>query len=145
MKVKECMCNNIFYCKPDASISEVAKKMCEKHIGCIPVCNDENCVVGILTDRDIVLRAVACNKEVYNTKVSDVMSCNAICCDCNSEITEASKLMREQQIRRIPVTENGKLVGILTLGDLARNNQIDNQFVGKTAECICGCNDKNAE
>lgn len=145
MKVKDCMCHQVCYCKPDTTISEAAKTMCENHIGCIPVCNDEKCVVGILTDRDIILRSVACDKDAHNTKVSDIMSCNAVCCDCNSEITEASKMMGEQQIRRIPVTENGKLVGILTLGDLAKNQQLDNNFVGQTAESICGCDKKNAE
>lgn len=145
MKVKECMCSEICYCKPDSTINQVAKMMCENHVGCIPVCNDENCVVGILTDRDIILRAVACDKDANNTKVRDIMSCNTICCDSNSELTEASKMMKEQQIRRIPVTENGKIVGILTLGDLAKNKQINKNFVGETAECICGCDNKNAE
>ena len=145
MKVKECMCGEVCYCKPDCSINEVAKLMCENHIGCIPVCNDEKCVVGILTDRDIILRTVACDKSASNTKVSDVMTCNTKCCDCNTDIAEASKIMGQEQVRRIPVTENGKLVGMLTLGDMARNQQINNEFVGKTAECICGCNEKNAE
>lgn len=145
MKVKECMCGDVCFCSPNNSISDVAKKMCEKHVGCIPVCDDTNCVVGILTDRDIILRSVACGKDANTTKVSDVMTCNTKCCDCETEVTEASKIMGNEQIRRIPVTENGKLVGILTLGDLARNKQLDNQFVGQTAECICGCNEKNAE
>lgn len=145
MKVKECMCGEVCYCKPDCSINEVAKLMCENHIGCIPVCNDEKCVVGILTDRDIILRSVACGKDSNSTKVRDVMSKEAKCCDCNTDIAEASKIMGQEQVRRIPVTENGKLVGILTLGDMARNQQINNEFVGKTAECICGCNDKNAQ
>lgn len=144
MKVKDCMCNQVCYCTPNTTINEVARKMNENHIGCIPVCDNNNCVVGIVTDRDIILRAVACNKD-NNTAVSEIMTCNASCCDCNSDLKDASKLMGEQQIRRIPVTENGKLVGILTLGDIARNQQISNEFVGKTAECICGCNDKNAQ
>ena len=145
MKVKDCMCDDVCCVKPETKITEVAKLMSENHIGCIPVCNDEKCVVGILTDRDIILRTVACDKSASNTKVSDVMTCNTKCCDCNTDIAEASKIMGQEQVRRIPVTENGKLVGILTLGDMARNQQINNEFVGKTAECICGCNDKNAQ
>lgn len=145
MKVKECMCENVCYCNSNSTISEATKKMSENHIGCIPVCNDEKCVVGILTDRDITLRSVACNKDANTTKVSEIMSCNTVCCDCNSEITEASKIMGDEQVRRIPVTENGKLVGILTLGDMARSKQINNNFVGETAECICSCNKKNAQ
>ena len=144
MKIKDCMCDQICYCTPETTIKKVAKKMNENHIGCIPVCNGDDCVVGIITDRDIVLRAIACDKDT-NTAISEIMSCDIMCCDCNNDLTEASKLMKEQQVRRIPVTENGKLVGILTLGDLAKNQQINNEFVGQTAECICGCNDKNAE
>ena len=145
MKVKECMCSEVCFCKPDSTISQVAKMMSKNHIGCIPVCNENNCVIGILTDRDIILRAVACDKDTNNTKVSEIMSCNTICCDCDSELKEISKTMGEQQVRRIPVTENGKLVGILTLGDLAKNKQINSTFVGETTECICGCDSKNAE
>ena len=88
---------------------------------------------------------MACGKDSNSTKVRDVMSKEAKCCDCNTDIAEASKIMGQEQVRRIPVTENGKLVGMLTLGDMARNQQINNEFVGKTAECICGCNDKNAQ
>ncbi len=144
MKIKDCMCNSICYCRPYTTIGEVAKTMSKNHVGCMPVCNDENHVVGIVTDRDIILRAVACNKD-NNTSVSEIMTTNTVSCDCNNEVTEASKIMMNEQIRRIPVTENGKLVGILTLGDLARNMQINNEFVGKTAESICISNNKNAE
>ena len=73
------------------------------------------------------------------------MTTDTVSCDSKTELIEASKTMRKEQIRRIPVTENGKLVGILTLGDLAKNTQINNEFVGFTAECICLNNDKNAE
>lgn len=144
MTIKECMCNSICYCKPDSTIGEVAKSMNHNHIGCMPVCDDSNNLVGIITDRDIVLRAIANNKD-NNTKVSEIMTVNTISCDSKTELIDASKTMRKEQIRRIPVTENGKLVGILTLGDLAKNAQINNEFVGFTAECICLNNDKNAE
>jgi len=144
MKVKDCMCKQVCFCKPDTKIGEIARMMNENHIGSVPICDEKNTVVGIVTDRDIILRAVACNKD-NNTAVSEIMTCGTTCCDCNKEVSEASRLMKEEQIRRIPVTENGKLVGILTLGDLAKNQQINNEFVGHTTECICGCDDKNAE
>lgn len=145
MKVKECMCGDICYCTPDTKISDVAKMMNEKHIGCIPVCNNDNCVVGILTDRDIILRSVACGKDACNTNVSDIMTCNATCCDCNEDIGAVTKSMSQTGIRRIPVTENGKLVGMLTLGDLAKHHNISCECVGITFENICKCNNKNAE
>ena len=144
MKIKDCMCNSICYCRPYTTIGEVAKTMSKNHVGCIPVCDDTNNLVGIVTDRDIVLRAVANNKD-NTTKVSEIMSTDTISCEANSELVDVSKTMRKEQIRRIPVTEKGVLVGMLTLGDLAKNAQVNNEFVGFTAECICANNDKNAE
>ena len=143
MKVKECMCENVCYCKPDTKISDVAKMMNENGVGCIPVCNDENCVVGILTDRDIILRSIACDKDVCKTNVSDIMTCNTVCCDCNEEIKNATNNMGKTGIRRIPVTENGKLVGMLTMGDLAKHKNISCECVGITLENICKCDEKN--
>ena len=143
MKVKECMCNNVCYCTPDTKIADVAKMMNNNKIGCVPVCNEENCVVGILTDRDIILRTIACNKDVENTSVSEIMTCNTTCCDCNDDIANVTKTMGQIGIRRIPVTENGKLVGMLTIGDFAKHQNISQECVGITLENICKCNDKN--
>lgn len=145
MKVKECMCSNVCYCTLDTKISDVARMMNDNHVGCIPVCNSDNCVVGILTDRDIILRSVACGKDVYNTNVSEIMTCNTTCCDCEDDIGSVTKTMGETGIRRIPVTENGKLVGMLTIGDFAKHSNVSNECVGSTFENICNCNNKNAE
>ena len=145
MKIKECMCGDVCYCNAETTIEEVAKIMCNNHIGCIPVCDNEKNVIGILTDRDIILRHTASGKDASTTKVSDIMTCNTSCCESEASINEAIDTMIKCQIRRIPVTENGKLVGILTLGDIAKNKNIENNLVGQTIECICKCNDKNAE
>ena len=102
-------------------------------------------IVGILTDRDILLRAVACDKDACNTKVSDIMSTKVFCCDSNSEVEEAEKIMSQEQIRRIPIVEHGKIAGILTLGNLASNDAIPKQDLCDTIEKICECNFKNAE
>lgn len=140
MKVKECMCGNVCSCTPDTKISDVAKLMNENNCGCVPVCDCNNKVVGILTDRDIILRSVACGKEPCNTKASEIMTCKTTCCDCNEDISTVTKNMGQTGIRRIPVTENGKLVGILTLGDLAKHQDINCECIGKTFEHICDCN-----
>lgn len=145
MKVKECMCGNVCYCTPNTKISEVAKLMNKNGIGCIPVCDDKKCVVGILTDRDIILRSVACDKDTCGTNVSDIMTCNTVCCDCNEDVNAAVESMGKTGIRRIPVTENGKLVGILTMGDLAKHQNISCECVGTTLENICNCTDKNCK
>jgi len=145
MKVKDCMCNQVTYVNPDCSVEECAKLMSDNHIGCIPVCNQNKEVVGLITDRDILLRTVGCDKDVKNTTVSDIMTCKVCCCTPETDITEAEKIMSENQIRRLPVIENNKVIGILTLGDLAANKNVDTNGVSITLENICDSNKKNAE
>lgn len=145
MKVKDCMCNHVNSVKPETTVKDCAKMMCDCHIGCTPVCDNHNKLVGIVTDRDILLRAVACDKNACKTPVSDIMTTKPCSCDCNCNVTEAEELMAKNQIRRIPVVENEKVIGMLTLGDLAANPEIDQYELCNTLECICGTDKKNAE
>ena len=145
MKVKDCMCKEVVFVKPDCSTEECAKLMCENHIGCLPVCDNSNKIVGLITDRDILLRTVGCGKEIKNTPVSDIMTCNVTWCSPETNVTDAEKVMGNNQIRRIPVMENNKIVGILTLGDLAANKRVNTNEVCETLENICGCDKKKAE
>ena len=148
MKVKECMCTDVCCVKPDANLSEVAKLMNEKHVGCIPVCDENNSLCGIVTDRDILLRAVACNKDTKTCKVSDIMTSNVCTCKEDDEMTNAESKMSENQIRRLPVCDtNNKVIGILTLGDLTQNNaELGKEEFCTTIENICDCDgNKNAE
>ena len=148
MKVKECMCTDVCCVKPETKVNQVAKLMAENHIGSIPVCNTNNTVCGIVTDRDILLRLVACNKDATTTPISEIMTCNVCTCKEDDEMTNAQSKMGENQIRRLPVcdTEN-KVIGILTLGDIALNtNALGNAEVCTTFENICNCDsNKNAE
>lgn len=140
MKVKDCMCEDVCTIKPESTLKEVAKMMSEKHIGCMPVCDNNNCVCGIITDRDLVLRGIACNKDINNTKVSDIMTCNVWSCFETDDITNAETKMGQKQIRRLPVCdENNKIVGILTIGDLA-NKKVNKEELSTTLEDICNCN-----
>ena len=148
MKVKDCMCNNVFSVKPETNIKDVVKLMSQNHIGCVPVCDNNNDVCGIVTDRDILLRCVACNKDITSTPISEIMTTNVFTCEQNENINEAQSKMSTNQIRRLPVCdENNNLVGMLTLGNLSQN---DNK-IGKTEVCttlnnICNCNqNKNSE
>lgn len=145
MKVKDCMCHEVTYVNPDCSVEECAKLMCNNHIGCVPVCNTEKQVIGLVTDRDILLRTVGCGKNIKNTPVSDIMTCKICCCEPDVDISEAEKIMSENQIRRLPVVDNNKVIGILTLGDLVANKEVNTEGVCTTLEDICGCNEKNAE
>ena len=148
MKVKDCMSNNVYWVKPETNIQDVVKLMSQNHIGCVPVCDNNNDVCGIITDRDILLRSVACNKDVTTTPISEIMTTKVCTCTQNENIDEAQNKMGNHQIRRLPVCdENNKLVGILTLGNLSQNdNQIGKHEVCQTLNNICDCNkNKNAE
>jgi CBS domain-containing protein len=141
MKVNECMCNLVYCVKPNTNIYEVAKIMSENHIGCVPVCNESNDIVGLVTDRDLVLRALACDKNAKSTPVSEIMTCNDICCcSPDDDISFAENLMSQNQIRRLPIVKNNKVVGILTMGNLAQyDRQIGKENVCNTIENICNC------
>lgn len=147
MKVKECMCSEVACVNPDSKITDVAKLMLNKHVGCIPVCDDNKKVVGLVTDRDLILRSIACEKDIKQTPVSEVMTTNVFNVAPDAEISEAEKIMCECQVRRVPVVENDVLVGIITVGDLANNKNVSSQEVSDTVEQICNCNEnpKNAE
>ena len=145
MKVKDCMCNKVYCVTPTSTIKDCAKLMCDNHVGCIPVCDNTNTVVGLVTDGDVILRSIACDKDANTTPVSDIMTCNVCCCTPDTDIEQAEKIMSENQIRRLPVIENNKIVGIITLGDLAANQNVDTKSVYNTLENICGCDEKNAE
>ena len=138
MNVSECMCKNVISASKDTSVLEISSLMKSNDIGSIPICDEDKNIIGIITDRDIVLRAVAENKDITKLKAEDIMTKNHIIkLDINSSTLEASKTMSNNQIRRLPVLEDNKLVGILSIGDLARNNDIPTSNVGTTFECIC--------
>lgn len=145
MKVKECMCDSVCCVKSNTTINEVAKLMNSNHTGCIPVCDESNCIVGVVTDRDLVLRCVACDKDANQTPVSEVMSCNPCTCGEDDDVCKAEDEMSNNQIRRIPVCDcDNHVVGILTMGDLANScNELGKQEVCTTIENICNCNGKN--
>ena len=95
MKVRECMCNNVTWVKPTDSVCNCAKLMSNNHIGCIPVCDDSQNVVGIVTDRDIILRGVACDKDAKNTPISEIMTCKVCSCTPDTHVKEAENMMKE--------------------------------------------------
>ena len=147
MKVKDCMCTEVCCVRPETKVNEVAKLMSKNHIGSIPVCDNNNCLCGIITDRDIILRTIACDKDVKSTLVSDIMTTNVCTCEQNEEMANAENKMATNKIRRLPVCENNKVIGILTLGDIAQNRaNLDEKEICITFEDICDCNtNKNAE
>ena len=145
MKVRECMCNQVSCVSPETTLNNVARIMQEQHVGCIPVCDTNKKIVGLITDRDIVLRGVACNKDTNTTPASQIMTTKVYTITPDAEVTEASKIMCDCQIKRVSVIENNTVVGMITLGDLANNQNVQGQQVYQTIEgiCKCGNNAKN--
>jgi CBS domain-containing protein len=144
MKIKDCMCNNVKWVTPNTNVCDCAKVMSDNKIGCVPVCDEKKEVVGIVTDRDVILRTIACDKDCKNTPVSEIMTTNVCLCNANSEIEEAEKLMSQNAIRRLPVIENNKIVGIITLGNLFQNKNINSNHASNTFENICDCHTRNS-
>jgi len=144
MKVKECMCKNVTCVNPNATVTDVAKIMMNNHVGCVPVCDASQNVVGLVTDRDLILRSIACDKDVKTTPISEIMTTKVYNISPDAEVAEASKIMCDCQVKRIPVVENNAIVGIITLGDIANNTP---EEVSHTVQGICKCGEhqKNAE
>lgn len=91
MKVKECMCGDVCCVKPETKLTEVAKLMEKNRIGCVPVCDSSNYLVGVITDRDIILRSLACDKQAQNTTASEIMTCNVCTCNQDDDVKNAEK------------------------------------------------------
>lgn len=136
MLVKEIMTSQVECTRPDASLQEAAERMRDLDVGPLPVCGDNDRLVGIVTDRDITIRAVAQGQDPCTTRVRDVMTPQIIYCFEDQDVEEAAKLMKENQIRRLAVLNSDKrLVGILSLGDLAVDTQ-DEEMAGATLEAV---------
>lgn len=120
MQVRQTMTANLTNVTPDASVQSAADLMRTADVGVLPVSKDAE-LVGLLTDRDIVVRAVAEGRDVKNTKVAEVMTRQLVCCYDDADVSEAARLMGEKKVRRLVVVNRQKeAVGILSLGDIAR-------------------------
>ena len=124
MKVKELMTPNPTVVKPEDTAAQAATLMKQEDCGALPVVANGK-LVGIITDRDIVVRAVAAGKDPRSTKISEIMSSDPDTISPDASDDDAEKLMAKSQVRRLPVVENGKLVGILVTAQLARRGNTD--------------------
>src|SRR4051812_7399558 len=118
MLIKEIMTHNVEVVSPGDTLEQAAQKMEELDVGLMPVCEGHR-VVGLITDRDITVRATAAGCEPRTTLVGDAMSQDIISCYEDQDVQDAARLMKEKQIRRLLVMSRGnELVGIVSLGDL---------------------------
>ncbi len=120
MEVKEIMSHTVVTVSPDENAALAARLLSRYNIGALPVCNRDGKLKGMITDRDIVLRCVAVGEEPEFTKVSNIMTRRVHSISAGDTVEDAASLMAQQQIRRLPVEENGKVVGMVSLGDIAK-------------------------
>jgi CBS domain-containing protein len=126
MKLSEIMTREVAILQPDDSLQFAAKKMRDLNIGFLPVCDGED-LIGVISDRDIIIRALAEGMDVSIMLGRDMMTTPAIYCFDDQDVSEAAQIMEENQIRRLVVIsrDDNRLVGIVSLGDLARTEPVD--------------------
>jgi CBS domain-containing protein len=124
MKVKEIMTDQVACLNPEANLIEAAQLMQKHDVGILPVCQGNN-VLGIVTDRDIVVRNIAHGQDPKTTPVKNVMTSNVQMVSPEMNLNQAAELMADHQIRRLPVIDNNRIVGMVALGDLATQAKYD--------------------
>ena len=118
MKVRDLMSTNITCIKENTSIPQIASHMKKDDVGCLPVCDDAGHLKGIVTDRDLVLRALS-ERRVAEMTSGDIMTTSPVTVSPDMNIHDAALLFSAHQRRRLPVVEASKIVGMLSLGDVA--------------------------
>ena len=134
MKVKDLMTAQPTVVRPEDMVSQAATLMKQQDCGAIPVVSKDGKLMGIVTDRDIVIRAVAAGKDPRATPVSAVMSADPVTLSPDASADDAEKLMADRQVRRLPVVAEGRLVGLIVTAQLARRG--DAREVGETLKGI---------
>jgi CBS domain-containing protein len=119
MRVSDIMTKDVATAELETSLEEIATLMKEENVGAIPVLDDDGDLAGIITDRDIVIRCIAEGKDVTESRAEDILSEDCEVANPEMDVKEASQLMASRQIRRLPVVEDGKLIGMLSIGDVA--------------------------
>ena len=123
MKLREIMTRQVVRINPEEPVSVAARMLEHYNVGALPVCDGRGQVCGLVTDRDLVTRCIASGRNPVATPVRDVMTRNVISAREDMDVAVAAHLMGREQIRRLVVIENGKLCGMVSLGDLANREQ----------------------
>ncbi len=117
MKVRDIMTKDIACLRSDDSLERAAQLMKQYNCGSLPVCTQDK-LIGIITDRDITVRSVA-SGDVAHKRVRDIMTDNVVFANPETDVNDAASIMSDRQIRRLPVVESNRLVGIVALGDIS--------------------------
>lgn len=139
VQVKDLMNPSVVTIEPTSSAALAARLLSRHNVGVLPVCGEDRKLRGVVTDRDIVLRCVAAEEDPAQTLVREIMTRGCATVSPQDDCRAATQLMARQQVRRLPVVEGGKLVGIVSLADLARSQRFDMeaaQALGEISENI---------
>ncbi len=119
MKVRELMSGPAIRIAPGEPVTVAARTLEYYNVGVLPVCGYDGQLRGVVTDRDLVIRCLAAGRQPGQTQVGEIMTTRVVAVRPDTEVSAAARLMAREQIRRLPVVENGKLCGMVSLGDLA--------------------------
>ena len=132
MKIKDCMTKNVISVGASEPVAVAARLMSRYNLGALPVQNADGRLCGMVTDRDVVLRCVAARRDAEHMSVGEMMSTGILAVEASEDISRAAQMMSRAQLRRLPVTQNGKLTGMLSMADLARRGE----YSMETAQCM---------
>lgn len=137
MKVREIMTENPACCTPEQTVREAARLMAQNDCGSIPVVEESSRrLLGVVTDRDLAIRVLAEGRGP-DTPVREAMTPDPVTCSPDDDVDKVERLMAERQVRRIPVGENGRVVGVVAQADLALHpNAVSDREVGHLVEEI---------
>lgn len=126
MKCSELMKTDVVCCPRDEDVQAVAERMKNRNVGFLPVCDDDGCVIGTVTDRDLALRVLGEHRSSERTRVQDVMSPELVCCSPDDDLGVAEELMvRYKKSRIVCADEQRHPIGIISLSDIAHVEQAD--------------------
>lgn len=134
MQIRDCMSGAVITIAPEESAALAARLLTRHNLGALPVCGYDGRLRGIVTDRDIVTRCVAVDQDPSRVPVADIMSRDPETVAPADDPKVAAARMSAHQVRRLPVVEEGKLVGMISLGDLARNRKLDMEAAAALSE-----------
>lgn len=125
MRARDIMTRDPECCRADQTARDAARVMRDRDCGCVPIVDDAGSVIGIVTDRDLAVRAIATGKD-STTKLSDLLTPAATCCGPDDDLRDVEQKMAELQIRRVPIVDaSGRCVGIISQADIARASATD--------------------
>lgn len=137
MRVQDVMTKNVISISPDEPVAVAARLLSRYNVGVLPVCSADQKLHGIITDRDIVLRCVAAGEDPTALTVRKAMTSRVVSASPEDSAAVASSTMAREQVRRLPVEKDGKLVGMVSLGDLAQQPDYSMEAADALADICC--------